>query len=244
MSKTSTLQWPIATFVNMFTVAMGCILGLLLHSVFTEDIQIISMQAIGLATILIGLKMSLRLPDGYMLIFIFALIIGGIVGQIVGLADWISWLSDELKKMIGASDSKFTEGLVTAFLLFCIGSMTIVGALEEGLSKNRSLLYAKSALDGITAIALTASHGIGVLFSIIPMLLFQGGITVLAVKLKPIFDEKTLNLVSAVGGILIIGISINILKLGEINLENLLPSILVAIILSKVYQRYQGRANS
>jgi len=219
MSRSSTLQWPIATFVNMLAVAVGSILGLLLQSVFNEDIQGIVFQAVGLGTILIGLKMALRLPDGYMLIFIFALILGGILGEVIGLAEWMSSLSDQLKLFVGASDSNFTEGLITAFLLFCIGSMTIVGALEEGLSKNRSLIYVKSTLDGFTAIALTASFGIGVLFSIIPMLIFQGGITVLAVKLKPIFDQKTLDLVSAVGGILIIGISINMLQLGEITLE-------------------------
>ena len=226
----------------MLSVTVGSILGLLLQSVFTEDIQGIVFQAIGLGTILIGLKMALRLPDGYMLIFIFALILGGIFGEVMGLAEWMSSLSDQLKSFVGASDSNFTEGLITAFLLFCIGSMTIVGALEEGLSKNRSLIYVKSTLDGFTAIALTASFGIGVLFSIIPMLIFQGGITVLAVKLKPIFDQITLDLVSAVGGILIIGISINMLQLGEITLENLLPSILVVIILSKFYQSYKGNS--
>lgn len=241
MKKTTTLQWPIATFVNMLTVAIGSILGLLLQSVFTEDIQDIVFQAIGLGTILIGLKMALKLPDGYMLIFIFALIVGGISGEVIELAEWMSGLSDQLKTLVGTADSKFSEGLITAFLLFCIGSMTIVGALEEGLNKNRSLLYVKSTLDGFTAIALTASFGIGVLFSIIPMLIFQGGITVLAEKLKPIFDKNTLDLVSSVGGILIIGISINILKLGEITLENLLPAILVAIIFSKAYQWYQAK---
>lgn len=242
MSRSSTLQWPIATFVNMLAVAVGSILGLLLQSVFNEDIQGIVFQAVGLGTILIGLKMALRLPDGYMLIFIFALILGGILGEVIGLAEWMSSLSDQLKLFVGASDSNFTEGLITAFLLFCIGSMTIVGALEEGLSKNRSLIYVKSTLDGFTAIALTASFGIGVLFSIIPMLIFQGGITVLAVKLKPIFDQKTLDLVSAAGGILIIGISINMLQLGEITLENLLPSLLVAIIFSKTYQSFKGNS--
>jgi uncharacterized membrane protein YqgA involved in biofilm formation len=226
----------------MLAVAVGSILGLLLQSVFNEDIQGIVFQAVGLGTILIGLKMALRLPGGYMLIFIFALILGGILGEVIGLAEWMSSLSDQLKLFVGASDSNFTEGLITAFLLFCIGSMTIVGALEEGLSKNRSLIYVKSTLDGFTAIALTASFGIGVLFSIIPMLIFQGGITVLAVKLKPIFDQKTLDLVSAVGGILIIGISINMLQLGEITLENLLPSLLVAIIFSKTYQSFKGNS--
>ena len=118
MSRSSTLQWPIATFVNMLSVVVGSILGLLLQSVFTEDIQGIVFQAIGLGTILIGLKMALRLPDGYMLIFIFALILGGIFGEVMGLAEWMSSLSDQLKSFVGASDSNFTEGLITAFFTF------------------------------------------------------------------------------------------------------------------------------
>lgn len=239
MTKRSSLQWPLATFVNMTTVAIGCLLGLFLQSLFTEEIQAIVMQAIGLGTILIGLKMALKLPDGYMLIFIFSMILGGITGQVIELDSMMASLSDQLKSFGGFSDSKFTEGLITAFLLFCVGSMTIVGALEEGLSKDRSLLYVKSALDGFTAIALTATYGIGVLFSVIPMLIFQGGITILAEKLKPIFDQNTLDLVSAVGGILIIGISINLLELGNVNLENLLPALLVGVILSKLYQRFK-----
>lgn len=239
MTSNSSLQWPLATFVNMTTITIGCILGLFLQSLFTEAIQMIVMQAIGLGTILIGLKMALKLPDGYMLIFIFAMILGGILGQIMGLDYIMANLSDRLRSFGGFSDSKFTEGLITAFLLFCVGSMTIVGALEEGLSKDRNLLYVKSALDGFTAIALTATYGIGVLFSIVPMLIFQGGITVLAEKLKPIFDQNTLDLVSAIGGILILGISINLLQLGNVTLENLLPAILVGVLFSKIYQRFK-----
>lgn len=241
MKQSTRLQWPIATFVNMLTVTLGSLLGLGLQSVFTSDMQIIVFQAVGLGTILIGLKMALKLPDGYMLIFIFSLIVGGIMGELIGLEDWMSSLSDRLKSLVGAEDSNFTEGLITAFLLFCIGSMTIVGALEEGLNRNRSLIYVKSTLDGFTAIALAASYDIGVLFSIIPMLIFQGGITILSEKLKPIFDEKTLDLVSAIGGILIIGISIELLKIGNINLENLLPALLIGIIFSKAYQIYKRR---
>ena len=240
MKSNPPFHWPKATFVNMLAVAIGSFIGLVLQSVFTPEIQSIVYQAVGLGTILIGLKMAFKLPDGYMLLFIFSLIIGGIIGQLIGLDMIMASLSDHLKAGLAVTESGFTEGLITAFLLFCIGSMTIVGALEEGLNQDRSLLYIKSTLDGFTAIALTATYGIGVLFSIIPMLLFQGGITVLAEKLKPVFDEKTLNLVSAVGGILIIGISINILKLGHINLENLLPAILACIVFSKIYQRGNG----
>lgn len=241
MDSRSSFSWPIATFVNMATVTAGSCIGLLFQSVFTDEIQAIVFQAIGLGTILIGLKMAFRLPDGYMLLYIFSLLIGGILGVMIGLESMMEGLSDTLKTWVNSEDSRFTEGLITAFLLFCIGSMTIVGALEEGLSHDRSLLYIKSTLDGFTAIALTASTGIGVLFSIIPMLLFQGSITVLAERMKRIFDTDTLDLVSAVGGILIIGISINMLQLGRISLENLLPSLAVAILMSKLYRWYQRR---
>lgn len=229
---------PIGTFINVATVVVGSLLGLLLQQIFTESIEKIVFQAIGLGTILIGLKMALKLPDGYMLVIIFSLILGGICGELVHLDEWIYGLSEKLKHGLGFTESRFSEGLITAFLLFCIGSMTIVGAIEEGLNRNRELLIVKSTLDGFSSIALAASFGIGVMFSVIPLLLFQGGITLGSKKLARLFDQTTIDVLSSIGGILIIGISINILGLGKINLENLLPSLLLCIILVKANQKW------
>ena len=117
--------------------------------------------------------------------------------------------------------------------------MTIVGALEEGLHNKKELLYVKSMLDGFSSIALASTYGIGVLFSIIPMLIFQGGLTMLAFHLKHIFSQNVQDSLSAIGGMLIIGISILLLKLGEISLENLLPSLLVVSILAYYFEKYQ-----
>lgn len=231
---------PLGTIINVGTIVVGSLLGLFLKQFFTEGMEAIIFQALGLGTILIGLKMSLKLPDGYMLICIFSLVLGGIFGELVHLDEVVLGLSEGLKSLSGSSDSSFSEGLITAFLLFCIGSMTIVGAIEEGLNQKRELLIVKSTLDGFSSIALAATLGIGVLFSIVPLLIFQGGLTLSARKLKPIFDQTTIDVLSSVGGILIIGISINLLKLGSINLENLLPSLVLAIILSKLYQRYKS----
>ena len=232
---------PIATFINVVTIVIGSLIGLALQQVFTEGIEKIVFQAVGLGTILIGLKMAHKLPDGYMLLFIFALILGGICGEIIHLDALFLQLSDGLKSMVDSSDAGFSEGLITAFLLFCIGSMTIVGAIEEGLNQNRELILVKATLDGFTSIALTVTYGIGVMFSVIPLLIFQGGITLSANRLKKLFDDKTIDALSAVGGILIIGISINMLGLGKINLENLLPSLLFIVLFSKVYQRWQAK---
>lgn len=235
---------PLGTLINVVTVVLGSLLGLLLAQIFTEDIERIVFQAIGLGTILIGLKMALKLPDGYMLVIIFSLILGGICGELLNVDDWILGLSDGLKNSLGITESRFSEGLITAFLLFCIGSMTFVGAIEEGLNQNRELLIVKSTLDGFSSIALAASFGIGVLFSVIPLLIFQGGLTLGSKKLHYLFDKTTLDVMSSVGGILIIGIAINILGLGKINLENLLPSIVLSIFLVKANQHWMKRKQS
>ena len=233
------MNWPKATFVNMLTVTIGSLIGLWLKQFFSEDIQDIVFQAVGLGTLLIGIKMALRLPDGYLLVFMFSLIIGAILGQLVRVDLIFNDFSDSLKLVIGNSDSQFSEGLITAFLLFCVGSMTIVGALEEGLHNKKELLYVKSMLDGFSSIALASTYGISVLFSIIPMLIFQGGLTMLAFRLKHIFSQNVQDSLSAIGGMLIIGISILLLKLGEISLENLLPSLLVVSILAYYFEKYQ-----
>jgi uncharacterized protein len=226
-------SWPVATFVNMCTVVAGSIIGLLLQQVFTEGIESMVFQAIGLGTILISLKMMLKLPDGWMLPVIFSLVLGGISGELLQLDVRILSITESFKELLNIADTGFSEGLITAFLLFCIGSMTIVGAIEEGLQGKRTLIYVKSTLDGFAAIALTSAFGIGVMFSVIPMLIFQGGITVFSSFLKNIFTEKAIEALSATGGVLIMGIAINMLNLGVINLEKLLPALLYIIIFAR-----------
>jgi uncharacterized membrane protein YqgA involved in biofilm formation len=233
---------PIATFVNMATVTVGSLIGMSLQQVFPENIQAIIFQAIGLGTLLIGILMSLKLPDGYLLVLIFSLILGGVTGELIGLDAVLAQMGESIKSSLNLGDPLFTEGLVTAFLLFCVGSMTIVGAIEEGLQGKRELLYVKSMLDGVASIAFASTYGIGVLFSIFPMLLFQGGMTVLAVWIKPIFTDLMLNMLNAVGGILILGIGINLLKMADINLENLLPSLVFVLLLTPLYKWVRARS--
>lgn len=228
---------PIGTFVNMATVTVGSLLGLWLQQLFSDNIQAIIFQAIGLGTLVIGVQMALKVPPGYLLIFIFSLILGGVIGEMIRLDILLNSLGDATKRLFQVEDSGFTEGLITAFLLFCIGSMTIVGAIEEGLQGKRELLYIKSTLDGISSIAFAATYGIGVLFSIIPMLILQGGVTLLAGQMQRFFTPTLIANISAVGGALIIAIGIRILGLGTINIENLLPALLVVLILATVYER-------
>jgi len=224
---------PLGTLINILAVLAGSFTGLGLKHFFTDAVQVIVFQAVGLGTVLIGMKMMWKLPEGFMLKFMFSLILGGIAGVLVGLDQLILQFSESLKLLTGSQDQGFSEGLITAFLLFCIGSMTIVGSLEEGILGNRDLIMVKSLMDGFASIALTSTYGIGVAFSVIPMLLFQGGITLMASRLKGVFTVYVTDALSAVGGALIIGIAINLLKLGNIKLENLLPSLLFCVIFAR-----------
>ncbi len=236
----STSKWPIGTLINMGTVAIGSLIGLYLQGIFPENIQRIIFQAIGLATLILGIMMGLKVPEGYLLNFIFSLILGAILGELIGIQSFLQNLGDSIKVALNIGEGTFTQGLITAFLLFCIGSMTFVGAIEEGLKGKRDLLMVKSTLDGISSIAFAATYGIGVLFSIVPMLIFQGGITLMARQLQRFFTPTMIAQLSSVGGALIIGIAINILELGQINVENLLPALIVTIPLTWVQQRVQA----
>jgi len=222
---------PLGTLINVVAVLIGSGIGLLFKESFPDNIKTIIFQAIGLGILLIGVMMSLKLPDGLLLHLIFSLIIGGIIGQIIGLEVIFSNLGDNIKVSLNIAEEGFTQGLITAFLIFCVGSMTIVGAIEEGISGKKDLLLVKSLLDGITAIALASSFGMGVLFSVIPLLIFQGGVTLLAKQAQKFFNEKMVQALSATGGLLIVALSINILQLGKLTIENLLPSIVVIAIL-------------
>ncbi|MFZ1703810.1 MAG: DUF554 domain-containing protein [Saprospiraceae bacterium] len=230
----SDLRWPLGTIFNVITVLIGSFLGMLLQNIFTPEMQTIVFQAVGLGTIFIALKMMWRLPEGNMLLFLFALILGGLIGVWLGLDALLATFSTYIKVNIGNSDNTFSEGLITAFLLFCVGSMTIVGSLEEGISGNRELLMVKSILDGFASIALTSTYGIGVAFSIIPLFVFQGSMTVLANKGKAFFDQVTIDIISGVGGALIMGIAINLLQMGDVYVENLLPALVVVVFLHKI----------
>lgn len=230
-------NWPLGTFINMATVTVGSLIGLSLQQLFPANVQSIIFQAIGLGTIVLGIMMSLRVPQGYLLNFIFSLILGGVIGELLGVQAALHGLGDWVKTSLDLSGSQFTEGLVTAFLLFCVGSMTLVGAIEEGLEGKRELLLVKSTLDGISSIAFASTYGIGVLFSIFPMLIFQGGITVLARQLQKFFTKIMIDQLSSVGGALIIGIGINLLDLGKINIENLLPALVITLLLTWIQQR-------
>jgi uncharacterized membrane protein YqgA involved in biofilm formation len=218
------------TIINVIAIILGSSIGIFFSKLIPEKIKNIIFQALGLSTILIGLQMAFK--TGNLLILIFSLLIGGIIGESVDLEKRLNLLGEALKKKLKSKNKTFVEGFVTASLVFCIGAMAIVGSIQDGINNDQTVLYTKSLLDGFASIAFSSALGIGVVFSVIPILLYQGGITLLAVYLKDFLTQAVITEMTAVGGMLIFGIGLNILKIKNIKVGNLLPSVLVAVILA------------
>ena len=223
---------PLGTFMNIIAVIIGSVIGLLLGSRFPEKIKTIAFQSLGLISLLIGMQMALKVENP--LTLIFAVLIGAIIGEWINLEKIFDNAGEFLKRKVKSKNDKFTEGLVTAFLIFCVGSMTIVGSINEGVNGDRTLLLTKSILDGFTSIALASTMGIGVLFSIIPMLILQGGLTIFAGMFQSFFTPTLINQLTATGGILILGIALNILEIKKIKVVNMLPALLMIILLTLI----------
>lgn len=226
---------PTGSLVNAAAVVLGSSLGLALGRHFPERVRDLVFQALGLSTMVLGMSMALHMTNP--LIMIFSLLLGGIAGELVRLEDRLAEMGHWIKRLTRSSNALFTDGLVTATLLFCVGSMAIVGAMEDGLKGDPTLLYTKSLLDGFASIALASTYGMGVLFAAVPVLLYQGGLTLGAAHFRELVSPPLVAEVSSVGGVLILAIGINLLKLTTIRIGNLLPSLLMGAVLAAVFIR-------
>lgn len=186
------------------------------------------MDGIGLTIVVIGIMGSIKSQNT--ILVIISIVLGSIIGEAINIQKKLDNLGDRLESYFGKGDSNFSKGFVTASLIYCVGAMAIVGSLESGLSGNYSTLFAKSIIDGITSIILASTLGIGVAFSAIPILLYQGSITLLATYLKDLLSEQAITEMTSVGGILIIAIGINILGIKKIKVGNMLPAIFIPLI--------------
>jgi uncharacterized protein len=218
----------IGTLINVATVLVGTSIGLMLKSKLPEKMVKTVFQAIGLFTILIGIVMALRFNS--LLVVFFSLVTGAIVGEAIDLDAITERAGKKLKSKIKLGGEKFSEGILTAFLMFCMGSMTILGAFDEGMKNDSTLLVTKSIMDGFSSIALAAALGIGVGFSVVPLLIYQGGLTILASFLGAFFTEAMIAEMTATGGVLLLGLGFNILEIKKIKVFNLLPALVFAVL--------------
>ncbi len=226
------------TIINIATILAGSLLGILFRSKLPERFIKIVFQGIGLFTMVLGVSMALK--SNHLLVMVFSLIVGGIFGELIRLETRVDRMADHVKNRFKNGSERFSEGLVTAFLLYCMGSMTILGAIEEGLGNGYDLLLTKSIMDGFASIALASAFGVGVAFSVVPLLIYQGGLTLLSAFLGDYFSEAITNDMTAVGGVLLIGLGFNILEIKKIKVLNLLPALLAAIAMSWLYLQFWG----
>jgi uncharacterized protein len=224
----------IGSIVNALAVVGGGIVGLLIHKRLPTYIVDTTFQAIGLFTIVLGITMAIKTT--HFLAMVLSLVIGSILGSLLHLENMFESVGEFLKRKTGSKNNRFSEGFITAFLLYCMGSLTILGAIEEGLGLSPTLLFSKSVLDGFSSIALAATMGAGVIFSALPLLLYQGGITLLTSVVQQSLSTLLITELSAVGGVLLVGLGIDILKIKKISVLNMLPSL--PIMLSIIYIFY------
>ena len=222
----------IAVLVNVATVLLGSTVGLIFRNKINEKFTKAVISALALVTILIGLCSALDTAD--ILCVIICMALGTIIGELIRIDDGIESAGDLIKKKLlkgKRAENRFTEGFVTACIVFCVGSMTIMGSFEAGINGNNSIIYAKSALDFVSSMMFAAAMGLGVPFAALFVLVFQGALTLLASVLAPFLSAAVVTEMSAVGGVILVGMGINMLELSphRIKVANMLPAIFLPI---------------
>ena len=225
----------IGVFANTVLVVVGSLLGLLLRRGIPQNIKRIIMVGLGLFTCVLGIKMGLEMERA--LVVVLSLVVGGVLGELLKIEGFLEGLGTKLKGVVKAhNDTSFAQGFVTASLLFCVGPMTILGSLQAGLENNPELLFVKSLMDGVSAIILCSTIGIGVIFSALIVLLYQGFLVLLAQQLQFLTDPLYLNDFTSVGGMLVLAIGLKLLDIKQLKVANFLPALVLVILFTFLFR--------
>lgn len=216
----------LGTIINILTVLLGGTIGAFVGERFNQKIRTTLLYAIGIFTLSIGFSYSFKSKN--ILIPLFAVLAGGIIGETIDIERYLQNFAEKAKEVLRSSDSRFSEGFVTASLLFCVGPMAIIGSLTDGLTGDYKILALKAVLDGFAGMALAASLGWGVVLSVISVATYQGVLTLMGYLAGNVFTQAMIKEMTAAGGILIVGIGLMLLEIKRIRLANLLPSIFLA----------------
>ena len=214
--------------VNAIAVIVGSLLGLLFKKGISEKISSAVMIGVGLCVIYIGIDGMLCEVNP--IVAVVSIVLGVVVGTLMNIDKALNIFGNKLSSGMSKSgnQSNFTEGFVSATLLFCVGAMAIMGSLSAGLTGDNSTLYTKSILDFISSVMLASTFGVGVAFSAIPLAIYQGAIALCAGFLEPLLSEGAVNAITCVGSIIIMGLGLNLAKIAKIKVANLLPAIIFA----------------
>lgn len=232
----------IGTFLNVGTVLVGGLVGTTLGSRLPERMRETVLHGLGLVTLTVGLHLTWQTKN--ILIVMGSILVGAILGEWWRLEDHLhslgAWLESRVQRGGPGKSSTFIQGFVTASLVFCVGPMTILGSIQDGLTGDYRLLAIKSLLDGFAALAFASTLGIGVVFSVLTILAYQGALTLLAGQAQHLLTEPMIAEMAATGGVLIMGIGLLLLEIKRIRLANFLPAIAIAPIIVAILQRLGG----
>lgn len=222
----------IAVFVNVATVLLGSTIGILFRNKIKESYINTVISALALVTMLIGIISAIGTAD--ILCVIICMALGTVIGELIRIDDHIEGAGDFIKAKLlkgRGAGSRFTEGFITACIVFCVGSMTIMGSFEAGINGNMDIIFAKSALDFVSSMMFAAAMGLGVPFAALFVLVFQGALTLLSGALSPYLSAAVVAEMSAVGGVILMGMGINMLELSprRIKVANMLPAVFLPI---------------
>lgn len=221
----------IATFINAGLVLLGSLIGLLFKKYISDRLTTVVTQALSLCVLGIGISMAIKTEDT--LCVIICMVLGTMLGELLDIEGKLDAAGEFLRRKLirGEGNNRFTEGFVTATVLYCVGAMAITGSIEAGLNQNYSIIVSKGVIDGVTSISFAAAMGVGVAFSVIPLTIYQGAITLLAAVVGPYLSDPVILEMSAVGGTAIVGIALNMLNIPglKIKVGNMLPAIFLPI---------------
>ena len=219
--------------VNTVTIIICSLIGMFVVRGIPERFEVIIKKAIGLSIVFIGIAGALE--NKRIIILVMSLVIGSIIGELINIDKWMNRFGGWAETKLGFSEGKFTKGFVTASILFCTGSMAIVGAMQSGLSGDHEMLFAKSILDGSISIIFASAMGVGVVFSALPVLVYEGAIALGAGAVSQWLTTEIITEMSAAGSLIIAGIGFNFLEVKQIKVANMIPAIFMPWLLIVLY---------
>lgn len=219
----------LGTIANAGAIIIGGIAGSFFRKGISERFSNIIMSVLGLFTLVLGMMFAVDTQNA--LVVIFSLVIGSVIGEWIDIEKRMNDLGDYVQGKLNSGEGSFSKGFVTASLLFCVGTMSIMGSLQSGLMNNHNILLTKSILDGTISVVFASTLGIGVVLSSLPVLVYQGSIALLASSVAPYLSEAVITEMTAVGGVLLVGMGINLLEIRKLKVGNMLPAIFLPIIL-------------
>ncbi|MBP7072366.1 MAG: DUF554 domain-containing protein [Clostridia bacterium] len=219
----------LGTIANAGAIIIGGIAGSFFRKGISERFSNIIMTVLGLFTLVLGMMFAVDSQNA--LVVVFSLVIGSVIGEWIDIEKRMNDLGDYVQDKLNSGEGSFSKGFVTASLLFCVGTMSIMGSLQSGLMNDHKILLMKSILDGTISVVFASTLGIGVVLSSLPVLVYQGSIALLASSVAPYLSEAVITEMTAVGGVLLVGMGINLLEIRKLKVGNMLPAIFLPIIL-------------